>query len=233
MPESARLTELPQVSCSLAVFAPSPAVTITVEPSPGDEPDIHMHAGGQGFWVAHMAARLGARVSLCVPLGGETGAVLESLLAVDGISVVSVETEGANGAYIHDRRGGEREVIAETSSPPLTRHELDDLYGVTLAAGLDSDAVLITGPRNEGVLPAEAFERLSRDLTANGRLVLADLSGEPLTAALRGGVTFLKVSDEDLVADHGWVTGTSGRRSKAGPQPRRGRGGERPDLALG
>ena len=62
--------------------------------------------------------------------------------------------------------------------------------------------MLITGPRNEGVLPAEAFERLSRDLTANGRLVLADLSGEPLTAALRGGVTFLKVSDEDLVADH-------------------------------
>ena len=118
MPESARLTELPQVSCSLAVFAPSPAVTITVEPSPGDEPDIHMHAGGQGFWVAHMAARLGARVSLCVPLGGETGAVLESLLAVDGISVLSVDTEGANGAYIHDRRGGEREVIAETSSPP-------------------------------------------------------------------------------------------------------------------
>jgi 1-phosphofructokinase len=149
-----------------------------------------------------MAARLGARVNLCVPLGGETGAVLESLLMVDGISVLSVETEGANGAYIHDRRGGEREVIAETSSPCLTRHELDDLYGVTLAAGLDSDAVLITGPRNEGVLPAEVFERLGRDLRTNGRPVLADLSGGPLTATLRGGVTFLKVSDEDLVADH-------------------------------
>jgi 1-phosphofructokinase len=201
MTESGRSPELPQVSCSLAVFAPSPAVTITVEPSPGDEPDIHLHAGGQGFWVARMAARLGARVSLCVPLGGETGTVLESLLAADGISVLSVDTEGANGAYVHDRRGGEREVIAETSSPSLARHELDDLYGVTLAAALDSDALLVTGPRNEGVLPSDVFERLCRDLRSNGRLVLADLSGEPLTAALRGGLDFLKVSDEDLVDD--------------------------------
>jgi 1-phosphofructokinase len=201
MPESAGLPELPHVSYSLSVFAPSPAVTITVEASPGDEPDIHLHAGGQGFWVARMAARLGATVNLCVPLGGETGAVLESLLAVEGISVFRVDTEGANGAYVHDRRGGEREVIAETSSPSLARHELDDLYGVTLAAGLDSDAVLVTGPRNEGVLPADVFQRLCRDLRTNGRLVLADLSGEPLTAALRGGIDFLKVSDVDLVDD--------------------------------
>ena len=201
MSETASLPSLPPVSCSLAVFAPSPALTITVEPIPGEEPDIHLHAGGQGFWVARMAARLGASVSLCVPLGGETGAVLESLLTVDGISVLSIETEGANGAYMHDRRSGQREVIAETSSPTLARHELDDLYGVTLTAGLDSAAVLVTGPRNEGVLPAEVFERLCRDLRGNGRLVLADLSGEPLTAALRGGIDFLKVSDVDLVDD--------------------------------
>ena len=92
-------------------------------------------------------------------------------------------------------------MVAETSSPPLTRHELDDLYGVTLAAGLESDVVLITGPRNPGILSAEVFERLCRDLRTNGRMVAADLSGEPLTAALRGGVDFLKVSDEDLVLD--------------------------------
>jgi 1-phosphofructokinase len=187
--------------CSVAVFAPSPAVTITVEAGSGDEPDIHLHAGGQGFWVAHMAARLGAKVTLCVPLGGESGTVLKPLLSVDGISVLSVETEGSNGAYIHDRRSGTREVVAETSSPPLARHELDDLYGISLAAGLESDVALITGPRNPGILSAEVFERLCRDLRANGRLVAADLSGDALTGALRGGVDFLKVSDEDLVLD--------------------------------
>ena len=201
MPVGESLSELPLAPCSVAVFAPSPAVTITVEAGSGDEPDIHLHAGGQGFWVARMAARLGAKVILCVPLGGESGTVLKSLLSVDEISVLSVETEGSNGAYIHDRRSGIREVVAETSSPPLERHELDDLYGVTLAAGLESDVALITGPRNPGILSAEVFERLCRDLRTNGCLVAADLSGEALTRALRGGLDFLKVSDEDLALD--------------------------------
>ncbi len=201
MSEAGSPSDLPLVPCSVAVFAPSPVVTITVETGPEGEPDIHLHAGGQGFWVARMAARLGAKVSLCAPLGGESGTVLGSLLGVEGISLLSVETEGANGAYIHDRRSGRREVVAETSSPSLTRHELDDLYGVTLAAGLESDVVLITGTRSPGILSAEVFQRLCRDLRTNGRLVAADLSGEPLAGALRGGVDFLKVSDEDLKLD--------------------------------
>ena len=143
-------------------------MTITVEAGSADEPDIHLHAGGQGFWVARMAARLGAKVTLCVPLGGESGAVLKSLLSVDGINVLPVGTEGSNGAYIHDRRSGTREVVAETSSPPLARHELDDLYGISLAAGLESDVALISGPRNPGILSAEVFERLCRDLRRTG-----------------------------------------------------------------
>jgi 1-phosphofructokinase len=186
---------------SLTVFAPSPVVTITVEQGSRREPEIHIHAGGQGFWVARMAARLGARVSLCAPLGGETGEVLKSLLAADGITVLSIPVSSSNGAYVHDRRRGEREEIAQTASPALARHELDDLYGVTITSGLESDAVLVTGPRNEGVLPAGIYERLCRDLRRNDCRVLADLSGEVLGEAVRGGVDLLKVSDEDLVAE--------------------------------
>ncbi|HEX2358493.1 MAG TPA: PfkB family carbohydrate kinase [Solirubrobacterales bacterium] len=187
-------------ACSVAVFAPSPVLTVTIEDAPGD-PEIHLHAGGQGFWVARMAARLGAEVILCAPLGGEAGDVLHSLLTVNGINLLSVRMEGANGAYVHDRRDGARQEIARTPSPPLARHELDDLCGVTLTAGLESDVVLVTGPRDERVLPAQVYQRLCRDLRANGRPVLADLSGEPLTEALKGGVDLLKVSDEELVAD--------------------------------
>ncbi|MGZ5309948.1 MAG: PfkB family carbohydrate kinase [Solirubrobacterales bacterium] len=192
--------ELPLKQCSIVVFAPSPVLTVTVEHASGD-PEIHLHAGGQGFWVARMAARLGAHVTLCVPLGGETGDVLESLLAVDGITLLSVRVEGANGAYVHARRDGDRDEIARTPSPPLARHELDDLYGVTLTAALESDLVMVTGPRDEGVLSPEVYARLCRDLRANDRPVLADLSGEELTRALRGGVDLVKVSDEELVAD--------------------------------
>jgi 1-phosphofructokinase len=190
---------LPLVSPSLVVFAPSPVVTIMIERRP--EPEIHIHAGGQGFWTARMAARLGARVSLCAPLGGETGTVLEPLMASDGITLLSVATDRPNGAYIHDRRAGERQEVAATPSPTLTRHELDDLYGITLAAGLEADAVMITGSANEGVLPADVYRRLCGDLRRNGRPVLADLSGDELTEALVGGLDLLKVSDEELIGD--------------------------------
>jgi 1-phosphofructokinase len=56
----------------VAVVAPVPILTVTIEPS--DE--IHLHAGGQGFWVGRMCARLGAEVVLCAAFGGETGEVL-------------------------------------------------------------------------------------------------------------------------------------------------------------
>jgi 1-phosphofructokinase len=183
--------------CEITIFAPSPVLTITVERGQAD-PEIHLHAGGQGFWVARMARRLGAEVRLCVPLGGETGTVLESLLKAGGIKLIPTRVGAANGAYLHDRRSGERREIAQAQSPSLQRHELDDLYDATLAAGLTSELVLLTGPQNEAVLPADTYERLTRDLKQNGRFVLADLSGDPLAAAVRGGVDLIKASDEEL-----------------------------------
>ena len=125
----------PLKPCSLTIFAPSPILTVTIEPgSPTEE--VHFHAGGQGVWVARMAAGLGAQVSLCTSLGGESGEVLRALLAEGGIEVLATPMSHANAAYVHDRRGGERQVIVESSSPVLERHELDDFFGATITSGL-------------------------------------------------------------------------------------------------
>jgi 1-phosphofructokinase len=35
----------------VTIFAPSPTLTVTVEEHDG-EPDVHVHAGGQGVWQA-------------------------------------------------------------------------------------------------------------------------------------------------------------------------------------
>ena len=136
-----------------------------------------------------------------MPLGGESGDVLRSLLDVEGIEVLAVRIGGANAAYLHDRRSGERRPIVETASPGLGRHELDELYGVAATAGLASDAMLLTGPQHDRVLPAETYTRLAADLRSNGRRVLADLTGEPLRAALSGGLDVLKLSDEEVLAE--------------------------------
>lgn len=190
----------PLKPCSLTIFAPSPILTVTIEPGPRGE-EVHFHAGGQGVWVARMAAGLGARVMLCTSLGGESGEVLRSLLAVGGIEVLATSMSRPNASYLHDRRGGERQVIVETPSPVLERHELDDLFGTTVTSGLGADATLLTGERQDGVLSAETYGRIAEDLRSNGCEVLADLAREPLREALRGTVGVAKLSSEEVLAD--------------------------------
>jgi 1-phosphofructokinase len=185
------------------VFAPDPLLTVTVE-AVGDGDEIHLHAGGQGFWVAQMIANLGAGVLVCGPFGGESGRVVRTLISQDDtIELRAIETAGCNGVYVHDRRDGERVTVAETPPDPLGRHELDDLYGAALVGGLESDVAVLAGPGPwpTPVLPPDSYRRLASDLRANGTAVVADLSGEPLRCALEGGLTLLKVSHEELLDD--------------------------------
>lgn len=178
-------------------MAPVPILTVTIEP--GDE--IHLHAGGQGFWVGRMCARLGADVVLCAAFGGETGEVLRALITADGLAVAGVAAAAANGAYVHDRRSGERAEVAEMTALPLGRHAVDDLYGAAFAAGLDAAVTVLTGTSPDGLLPATFYQRLATDLRANGRLTVADLSGEALSAAIRGGVAVVKASAVEVYSD--------------------------------
>jgi 1-phosphofructokinase len=186
---------------SIAVFNPSPVLTVTVEQGSGPDPEIHVHAGGQGFWVGRMAATLGAEVRICIPLGGEPGTVLEPLFRNAGLTVVGIKVNAPNGCYIHDRRTGSRTEIAATPSGVLERHEVDELFGAVLTAGLSADVTLLTGPRHEGILPPEIYTRLAEDLRRNESTVLADLTGPALQAALDGGVDLLKLSHEELISE--------------------------------
>lgn len=188
-------------SPSLVVFAPSPMLTITVEAADTPEQEIHLHAGGQGLWVARMAALLGAKVTLCCALGGESGAVLRGLIARENVELSSVECASPNGVYIHARRDGERVQFARTESKRLSRHEADELYGLTLSAALDAGVLLLTGTDPPTVLDSDIYRRLAGDLRSNGVTVIADLAGPALKAALAGGLNLLKISKEELLAD--------------------------------
>lgn len=190
----------------IAVFAPSTLATVTIEDG-GAQPEIHFHAGGQGVWVAHMAAELGAEVSLSTVLGGESGRLLSGLLEAEHVTVHAVHGSTANGVYVHDRRRGKRVVVAQTAAPRLQRHELDELYGIALTEGLRRGVACLTGPQRPGVLEPSVYARLSADLRRNGATVVADLTGPPLEAALEGGIDVLKLSEAELVAGE-WADGT-------------------------
>ena len=182
---------------SVAVVAPSPILTVTVEP----DGDIHLHAGGQGFWVARLAARLGPAVTLCAAFGGETGTVLRPLIAAEAIKIWEIATDARNGAYIHDRRSGARRVVAQTRGMSLSRHTVDDLYGAAFATGMRAAVTVLTGTDPAGLVPTGFYSRIARDLGSNGRAVIGDLTGAELDAAVSGGLMLLKVSADSLLAE--------------------------------
>jgi len=185
----------------IAVFAPSPLLTVTIEPG-GEGPEVHLHAGGQGVWVARLAATLGADVTLCCALGGEPGRVLKGLIEAEPITLRAASGGTPNGVYVHDRRSGSRVEVVSVDSRPLDRHATDELYGIALGAGLDGDVTLITGCQPADIIKPDVYRRLASDLRDNRKLVIADLTGPPLTATLAGGVELLRLSEEELVWDH-------------------------------
>jgi 1-phosphofructokinase len=186
------------MASDVMVFAPVPQLTVTIEQE-ADAVELHVHPGGQGVWQARMITSLGVPVTLCACLGGEVGGVLGPLIAAEGVELRSVPRPTPSGWYVHDRRDGERVEIAQNPGEPLARHELDELYSLALAEGLQAEISVLSGPADPSGVPPDVYRRLAADLASNGARVVADLSGEHLTAVLAGGVSFLKVSHEELV----------------------------------
>jgi 1-phosphofructokinase len=182
------------------VFAPAPILTVTVEEVDG-ETDLHLHAGGQGVWIGRLLAELGIEVRLCGSFGGETGHVVRCLLDGEDVEVDETAVAPANGAYVHDRRSGDRREVAAMATGSLSRHDVDELYGATVAAAMAADVCVLGGPGSDGIVPADVYRRLAADLAANDRTVIADLSGELLGAVVDGRAAIVKVSHEELLGD--------------------------------
>lgn len=182
----------------VAIFGPHPLLSVTVEARGSGRDDVHLHPGGQGVWVARMAAELGAEPVLCGLAGGETGAVVRSLLAGSPIELRLVEAASPSACLVFDRRRGERELLARALPQPPSRHELDDLFSVTLAAALEADVLVVCNPVLADALPLEVYGNLVGDARGNGVPVLVDLSSPRLESALEGGPDLVKLNDWEL-----------------------------------
>lgn len=181
----------------VAVFGPNPLLSVTIEERGGGD-DVHVHAGGQGVWLSRMAAQFGGAPVLCCLLGGETGNVLSGLLDGLPITLRATPTAGACGSYVIDRRDGTRRLVAQTTAPAPSRHELDDLIAGTVAAALESDILAICNALPGDLLPDAIYGQLAADVRANGRPVIADLSSPRLDAVLAAGPDLVKLNDWEL-----------------------------------
>ena len=183
---------------SVTVFSSHPLLGITIEQRGEDQDDVHMHPAGQGVWVARMAAELGSHPILCGFIGGETGTVLRPLLDTLDAELRLVHTDSSAGTYVVDRRSGERETVATAWSDPPSRHEIDDLFSVTVAAALESEVLVLCGPVPPEALPLEIYGNLVADAKAGGTKTIVDLSPPRLNSALEGGPDFVKLDDWQL-----------------------------------
>ncbi|HZL48380.1 MAG TPA: PfkB family carbohydrate kinase [Solirubrobacteraceae bacterium] len=182
----------------IAVFAPHPLLTVTLEREGARHEQVHFHPGGQGVWVARMAASLGAEPVLCGFLGGESGELLGGLLQRQIGQVRLVDTVSASGCYVTDRRSGERQVLTCTLSDPPSRHELDELFSITCAEAITEGWLILTNPMPGDALPLEIYGDLIADARANGCRTLVDLSTPRLDSALRGEPDLVKLNDWEL-----------------------------------
>lgn len=183
---------------AVTIFGPNPILAITIEQRGANEDDIHIHAGGQGVWVARMAGEMGAYPILCACCGGETGRLLEPLLDALPGERRCVQTAAASASYVIDRRSGEREMIAHAWSDPPSRHEIDDLFSITCAAALDSKVLVVCGPVPQDALPLELYGKLVRDVREHGVKVIVDLSPPRLDSALEGEPDLVKLDEWQL-----------------------------------
>jgi 1-phosphofructokinase len=189
-----------------------PVCYLTVMIEPADELQrVHVHPGGQGFWIARMVHTLGCDAVLVAPTGGEAGVALTHLAATWGVTMRGVAIARPSPTQVNDRSTGERVELVAAGEPVLDRHEADDLYGAVLEASLTADVVVLTAGTGRS-FPIDSYRRLVGDLITRGVRIVGDLHGEALGAALDGvpeegpGFDVLKVSSDDLV-DDGWTIG--------------------------
>lgn len=184
----------------VALFAPHPLLTVTIEMEGMDRQRIHFHAGGQGAWAARMVAEMGAIPVLCGFIGGESGQLLEGLLeqAISPGELRIVRSAASSGCYVTDRREDKRKLVAMTLSDPPSRHELDELFSLTCAEAIACGWLIVTNPMPGSALPLEIYGDLVADAKANGCKTLVDLSSPRMDSALRGKPDVAKLNDWEL-----------------------------------
>jgi 1-phosphofructokinase len=186
-------------SPSVALFAPNPLLTVTLEVEGGERQSIHFHAGGQGVWVAAMIRCMGATPVLCGLIGGESGELMLPLIEkAAGGQARLVQAASASGCYVTDRRSGRRKLLAMKLSDAPSRHELDELFSLTCSQALACGWLVVTNPLPGESLPLEVYGDLVADARSGGCRTLVDLSSPRLDSALASEPDLVKINDWEL-----------------------------------
>lgn len=155
--------------------------------------------GGGGINVARVLARLGARVRACYMAGGQTGAMLNELIARDALprSMIPIVGDTRLCHAVYERATGE-EYRFVPEGPVVGEEEWRS--ALDHVAGLECGILVASGSLPRGV-PEDFMARLVPLLRARGTRMILDSSGPALAAAVRaGGLWMIKPSRSEFAA---------------------------------
>lgn len=181
----------------VVVFGPSPLLEVSIEPG-GDGPTIRVVPGGQGVWVARMAATMGAEVTLCGLSGAANGWVLAPMLDAAPFASTLVATGAPTGCFVVDQRHEPATEVASSWAPPPSTIEVEALVAATLDACARADVLVVGNPMPGDALALDTYASLVSAATERGVAVVVDLSSPRVEAAVRGGPATAKLNDWEL-----------------------------------
>ncbi|MDV6167927.1 1-phosphofructokinase family hexose kinase [Flavobacterium sp. DG1-102-2] len=155
-------------------------------------------AGGGGINVSRGLERLGISSVALYPSGGRTGELLQELLSKENINSepVPVAAETRENFIVVDTSHNNQYRFGMPGEP-ITDKEADALHKAIFAIDPLPEIVVISGSLPEG-LSTDFLINLVKELKAKKIKVIADTSGDALTAILKEGVYLVKPNIGEL-----------------------------------
>jgi 1-phosphofructokinase len=189
---------------TIVTLTPNPSVDRTLEVGALRRGRVHraadtrLDAGGKGVNVARALAANGVGTRAVLPVGGNDGLLLTSLLFDEKIPAVPVSVAAATRSNIAFAEPDGTVTKVNAPGDPLGVTELADLIDAALA-DLDGAAWVIGCGSLPPGAPDDLYASLVRRGHAAGVRVAVDSSGPPLAQALAAGPELVKPNLDELV----------------------------------
>ncbi|MFC4585186.1 1-phosphofructokinase [Sphaerisporangium corydalis] len=157
----------------------------------------HLDPGGKGVNVCRALLANQIRSCAVVPYGGAEGGQLISLLAQEGIQMITVPVAGPTRSNVTLAEPDGTVTKINEPGTALSAAELDAVADAVLSAAESADWVVASGSLPPGV-PADMYARLCRRFTKAGINVAVDTSGPALVPAVASAPALLKPNREEL-----------------------------------
>ncbi|MFF3670464.1 1-phosphofructokinase [Microtetraspora malaysiensis] len=157
----------------------------------------HLDPGGKGVNVSRALLANQVRSRAVIPFGGAEGQQLVTLLAAEGIDMISVPVAGTTRSNITLAEPDGTVTKINEPGTALTAAELDTLASAVLDAAGSADWVVASGSLPPGV-PVDVYAVLCERFAGAGIQVAVDTSGPALVSALAAGPTLVKPNREEL-----------------------------------